>query len=384
MKMPPIFLAFFLLLISFPIYTFSQQTAEDFYRQGIELAKKGKLIRRLRHLTKLSKTNQIMQQAYLESSRSKSNNQRDLLGAFADIESALQINPQFAEAYFIRSRLRFVQNLELLKVKGGMNDEEFLPYVSKELEDLNSAINYGYKNKEIYLIRADIYSRSMREPQMALEDYTLALNFDPKDVMILSNRANIRQMLGDFAGAFEDVLQASLLAPDNIRFQTMLASILAKLGNSEKSLEQIDKLIQYLEKLPTHSQVENQIYNSTKLNLSEIYRVRAGIFHVRHDEVNEFADLAKSVEIAPNDVSYRIRAKIYANHDMFAQAVADFTKALEKAKNTGILFFERGNIYFELRKYDEALKDYESAAANDSGFKEPVIRMIEQIKKLRN
>lgn len=205
MKFNKNYLSLFLLLVIFPIFTYSQKTAEDFYRQGMELLGKHKHEEAIAALTEAIKLNSAYTEAYLERSRLRQNNQRDLKGALSDIETVLQLDPQLGAAYYERSQIRKSLFSELLEAKKKMSFEESLPYKKQELEDLSSAINYGYKNKQSYLMRAFMYWKIFGANQKALEDFTAAISYDPDDYDLYNTRSLVKRDLGGLPGAIADL-----------------------------------------------------------------------------------------------------------------------------------------------------------------------------------
>lgn len=278
--------------------------------------------------------------------------------------------------------------------------------------EITKAINVQTDNAELYLRRAQLYFDVGKHEAVAA-DASKAVALQPADKRTLLNavrllryvkkcgeslemldrfiaknaarddvfysRSHSKMCLADWAGAYEDLYQASELAPDNNMYRSTLAGMLARLGDSEQALEQFAKLIKFYERQYAKIKAANPKVTENH-SLSEVYRLRAGVHHVKNDTANEFADLVKFVEYEPKDTTYRQRAKIYLDHGMTGEAIADYTSALKNTLNPAIFRFERGDIYAEAGKYAEAIADYEEAA-RDAGLSESAQQRIAAAKR---
>ena len=117
--------------------------------------------------------------------------------------------------------------------------------------------------------------------------------------------------------------------------------------------------------------------------MARVYQTRAGVDHAKADDVAEFADLAKFIEYSPQEFSYRTRGKIYQDHRMYVEAIADYTEAIRLSPTNSVFLLERGDIYAEAKKYDEAVKDYEQSLKLDPTLKETVDQRINYVKTLK-
>ncbi len=214
--------------------------------------------------------------------------------------------------------------------------EKIIPYLQTELkkqpknENLLRLTGYQYlqlKNNELgeqyyrealavnpacgrcYLNIGRIYAQQ-NDFKKALNYLDKAVVADPKDELLLSNRAKIKEMSGDKFGALTDHNKAIAIAPTNADGYT-----------------------------------ERGIYN-----LNQKYAALA------------FADFNKAIALKPNSsYPYFYLSKIkYENNDL-ADALKDIDKAILSDDQQGRLFNFRGIIYSALKQYKNALENFSTA-----------------------
>lgn len=321
----------FLSLLSLGSFCFAQTAAEEFIKKSDEYLSENKLSEAIGELTK-----------------------------------AIALHPENADLYLRRADLNF-----------GVPD-----YEAAE-QDVNQALRLNPDDKPTILTAAKLLrnSRKCTEAKSLLDGF-IARQAASGDVFYARSHSKMR--LGDWFGAYEDMFTASELTPPEAplsnHYRTTLAGMLSKVGESDKALEQLGKLIKFYHERFMKQGVERGKFNPDH-TLSEVYRIRAGVYHAQKNESAEFADLAKSIEYNPLDFNYRIRAKIYADHEMYAEAAADYTQALKNTLNPAIFLFERGEIYVEMKRFDEAVKDFNEAVKKDASFKDLAERRIALIKQ---
>ena len=81
-------------------------------------------------------------------------------------------------------------------------------------------------------------------------------------------------------------------------------------------------------------------------------------------------------------MTYQMRADFYAKQKLYNEAVADLTKAIEtdSAQDAG-MFLRRGDVYYSMQKYAEAIKDYEQVLKQKSGLEKFAERKIASAKQ---
>jgi tetratricopeptide (TPR) repeat protein len=112
----------------------------------------------------------------------------DTHGAITDFSKAIEINPEFSNAYYYRSRVYFDISLVNTDVA---------------LEDINKAIDYN-ENSDYYVHRAAIYHH-LKQPDTALEDLNTAIELNPNSGHAHFNRGQLKEHeFGDLNGARQD------------------------------------------------------------------------------------------------------------------------------------------------------------------------------------
>lgn len=336
------------LCLSFSSVFAQQPTAEDYYKKGLEIIKTGRYKEAIPYFDKALQLNSQYVEALLERSRARSNNQADLQGAMADLNTLLQINPRHGEAYFERALVRNALFLEVLKKKETMSEEEAMPYHKEILEDLNSAINNGFQNKRSYSYRAEMWSRNFDNQADAVKDYTAALSFEPDDLYLLINRANAKRRNEDFQGAIEDLQEIVS------RYETA------------KNNPQTDA-----NKLGMMKGAAIMALN----NLSSSYAL---------DEKPDLQlwAIQKSLEIQPTDTGYAALARYQRIFGELDDALASYNKAIEMTDGKrGIYFMDRGIVLYLQGKTAEAEADFAKGLEIDPYLKNYNVKYFIEVSK---
>jgi tetratricopeptide (TPR) repeat protein len=312
-------------LTTFASSAFSQQTAEDFYNKGLAIIKSGRYKEAIPLFDEALKLNSNYVEALLERSRARSNNQTDLKGGLADIETILQIDPRHGEAYFERAVLRNAMILEMLKEKGSMSSEEILPFNQAVLEDLDAAIANGFKNKRSYTYRAETQAREFDNQDEAIKDYTEALKYDREETYLLINRSHAKRKNGDSQGAIDD----------------------------------LQEVVRRYDEAKTNSQTPAQKLGTLKGAAIMALNNLSSSFAMEERPDLQLWSIEKSIELQPTAMAYISLARhkmIYGNLD---DSIADYTKAIEMSNGKfGHYFMDRGIVYQLQGKLAEAEADF--------------------------
>ena len=95
------------------------------------------------------------------------------------------------------------------------------------IDDLNRALSHAPNRADILVLRASAH-RFLDQPEAALADIEAALSLDPDNAEGLLERGNLRRQAGNDAGARDDWLRVTRLAPDSPAAEAAQAN-LAKL-----------------------------------------------------------------------------------------------------------------------------------------------------------
>ena len=186
--------------------------------------------------------------------------ERDFEGAIENFDRAININPDYANAYNNRANVRH----ELGDEAGAIEDYTKAIWLNPYCEDFHNNLGIISSNSDDYrgarvahtraiqLNRryAQAYnSRGFARLQMgdvpgALKDFTQAIELNADDALAWNNRGDVYFLkLGYLQEARDDYTQAARLNPKNPKTFYNLGIIHSRLGNKEKALENYTKAI---------------------------------------------------------------------------------------------------------------------------------------------
>lgn len=186
-----------------------------------------------------SDTNQISEEAskYVRSAGKKAD-AGDYQGALVDLNQAIAIDPQFADAYNNRAFLKqnhlqdlkgaiadFRQAAKLYRAQGDKANftrvSNYLPTLGSATDRENSTTNVSAADSLTNLTKAKEYINSSerkyqaRDYQGALNDTNQAIALNPKLANAYALRAAVKRELQDYQGAITDYNRAIALDPKN-------------------------------------------------------------------------------------------------------------------------------------------------------------------------
>jgi tetratricopeptide (TPR) repeat protein len=127
---------------------------------------------------------------------------QDLQQSLSDFNQAIRLNPKDSDFYYNRASLK----------------QDELHDVPGALADYNQAISINPKYSYAYNNRAVLKKNSLDDIQGALADYNQAISINPQDSEVYYNRGVMkRDALDDYEGAIQDFTQT--ISIDNKRFE---------------------------------------------------------------------------------------------------------------------------------------------------------------------
>ena len=246
---------------------------------------------------------------------------QDYLGALAEYNRALKLNPNYVEAYSERGRLkenRFEDFQGALAdynraIQLKPNDPKL--YINRAIFKSSRAFNLKPNETIRYMNRADFTSSDLKYLQEALADYNRAIQLKPNDPELYTYRAHFKSFyLEDLQGALADYNRYVQLKPNDPGAYTVRASFKKfSLNDPQGALADSNRAIQL------------------KPNDPELYTDRAWLKESLEDLQGALADYNRSIQLKPNDsTAYRLRASFKAQKLKDLQGgLADFNRAVE-------------------------------------------------------
>ena len=320
---------------------------------------------------------------------------RDFKKAIEAYSRAIELDPKNAPAYYSRARIsdraQATQDYyKLLDIEPNDSGAHLLrAWTYKELEKDDLALQEfgkaierasGIKEKaEAYNDRGRYYSAIKQDENLAIQDFSRAIELDPKDGRGHVNRGQSYAALQrndlaiqDYNKAIEiDPKNASaysargwLLRPDKPELAVADFSRAIELDRNESSFYYLPRA-QVYEKLHNYDLAIRDYSKMLELEPDHIYvyNVRASLYAMvgRHDLALQ--DYSKTIELKPDQPSaYMDRGKYFAKYDKHTQAIKDYNMAV-KLKPDYDAYVGRGFSYFKLGDLKLALKDYDKAVA---------------------
>ena len=167
---------------------------------------------------------------------------RDYQGAIADFDRAIELNPNYFNAYIGRGNAR-----------DDSGDSR------GAIADYDRALKISPNNASAYYNRGVTRSR-LGDTQAALSDFTQALKINPNYASAYNNRGIARQSLGDSQGALADFEQA-------IKFNPNLPQAYGNRGNARERLGDKQGAIADIQKAAELFLQQGDKYNSVKARM---------------------------------------------------------------------------------------------------------------------
>lgn len=168
---------------------------------------------------------------------------------------------------------------------------------------------YPSTNEFAYNQRGSAYDVA-GQPQKALEDFSRAVEINPKYCDAYYNRSCANYELDRFDQAIEDCDRAIAVCPQ----------------------------------------------------FAPAYNNRGLAYGQKQNMAQALSDISRAIELSPLDPNfYYNRATTYRQLEAFSQALADFNRALELDPNYAEAYFYRGHTYYQMGDPERALADVQSA-----------------------
>lgn len=363
------------LLLVFTASTFAQRTAEDYVSASKSHLQNRDLDGALASLNKAIELNPGLAVAYLER-HSIYILKGALDSALGDLNKAILIDPEIKQAYAARGRVRMMKN-----------------DVNGALSDFDNAIARGERSDEVYSARANL--RIMTQDfEGAISDFNIAISMNPKRIGHTLGRGLARSRSGDEAGALADYTsiidsfeqgerdrQAAGKSERSATPFDITSPVIsgpeyptgkregASKGETSPGVTKTDAIVAMrLDTGPGMTREKMEYLPS----VAGAYLNRASIYGKRGDSDAALSDLNKSIIIEPFFGAFYDRGKELRKRGDLSAATADFTKAIELQPRMAWSYLERGTTLLRLGREDEAERDFAQTLALEPRLKTTV------------
>jgi tetratricopeptide (TPR) repeat protein len=269
------------------------------------------------------------------------------------------------------------------------------------LDVLNKAIEVNPSSKDNYVARA-AYFRKVAKYEEAIQDFTKALEIDPNDTDILSNRGiTFVNGLEQFDEGIKDFSRMIELNPKLTGAYNGRAYTYRRMDKNQEAVEDYKKIIEldpketwnYQQLAGTYDAMKN--FEMSANTYSELIKMKptAQFFNGRGWALSNagkfkeaMPDFDKALELDPqNGGFYKNRGNAKNKLGLYSSALEDLKIAVEKKTEVHYkALSNKGDSYFGLGKYKEALENYEEALKVKSDFQEAIDGKQKAEAKLKN
>ncbi|TSA57877.1 tetratricopeptide repeat protein [bacterium] len=356
-----------------------------------------------------SETEQEYQQHFVQGNAYLDQEQWD--EAIAEYTKAIELNPEFADAYASRAVAYYEKYKQRLEAGCDWQGGSLVNDCDRALE-LDPSIQLDPRLANAYVQLGNCYLEwgvewGNWEPDKAIAYYTRAMEIDPT-ITIASNvkpelaeayyRRGHRELeyldaykhdydqglrpvsdrIDRYSKAVADYIRAMELDPTiSPWLNSWLASAYYGRGIQYSMCGETDKAAADFAKAVELAPDEAEFHQS---QLAEAYYSRGMNHHKYWNPDEAISDYTKAIEINPTNGNYYYsRGDVYyvlADYywdagqvskevDSYNKAIADFTRAIELGIESARIYNYRGNCYGAIDDYDKAIADYSSAIELD-------------------
>ena len=215
---------------------------------------------------------------------------------------------------------------------------QFLGKFELAIEDYTNALNIDPDNVETIIRRGQAYFSCGGKNAEAVKDFKAAIKRDRGNDQALYHLANTRFDDKEYQLALRDIRRAIESSPRNVRYYGLYADILQKLGQHEGVIEALDR--------------------ATLLDSTDpvTYQKRGHVHFLRRNFVSAISDFTRSLELSPNQPEVALtRGQAYLKADQPQQAIEDFERVLQQNISNSRAFSGRAAALAVQGKHEYAL-----------------------------
>ena len=251
---------------------------------------------------------------------------KEYKAAITDYDKAIELNPNFTEAYSKRGNVKF-----------------FLQEYQEAILDYDKAIELNPNYYKAYSNRA-VSKQELKDYKGAIADFDKAIELNPKYALFYSNRGDLKYTLSQYKEAIVDFDKAIELDPNFTRAYYHRGYTKQELKEYKEAIVDFDKAIEL------------------NPNLSPPYNNRGNAKQELKEYENAIADYNKAIELNPNFTeAYNNRANAKYNLKEYENAITDYDKAIELNPNLIEAYNNKSIAAKKLQEYKDSAVDYNKA-----------------------
>jgi tetratricopeptide (TPR) repeat protein len=217
----------------------------------------------------------------------------------------------------------------------------------KAIDAFSRAIVLKPKESSFYAFRADVYGRAGKFDKAALS-INEGLKYDPKSRSCLYERAYLKELRKDRAGALQEFDRLIKQFPDFMQARKERASIYEEKGDYEKALADYDKLVEI-------------VSDSTSKILEKAVRKAQAA-----DALGGAMEMTEALEFYPEKIYFlRKRSEAYRSLHKYAEAMNDADYAIALAPGDALAVLQRGYVEFSMDHSADAIADFKKVLQID-------------------
>jgi tetratricopeptide (TPR) repeat protein len=254
--------------------------------------------------------------------------QRDDEKRLADLNRAIELQPQLPEYLRLRGNYLYLE-------------EKF----DEALADIDQALKLEPDHAATNELRGMILL-GLEKYDEALESFNRATELVPESALPYQHRGELFRQKGDLQRALEQLTKALELAPENVAALWVRAGVLYELKQVDRALDDIEKAIQLQPQLVHPYLMKAEIYAATD----------------RLDEA--IGQLERLIQMSPGNVPLASRlGSFYLLAGRPRKGIEMLTQVIDEDPNNFVALRDRADAYLSIGEHSEAIADFERALA---------------------
>lgn len=221
--------------------------------------------------------------------------------------------------------------------------------IKEAIDDFNQAIQLSPENATVYNNRGNALM-DLGHPDEAIKDFDRAITLSANYGAAYNNRGNARATMGQYKPAFGDFRKAVELMPESAVPFNGRGKAHAELNRYHAAIRDFSRAISLDAKYMAAYQ------NRAAANLA-IGKYR--------EAAEDASQVLESQGEQPSPELLLLRGTALAGEKKFNQAVEDLNKAAELKPELVDTYIERGMLFMQLRRHDDAIGDFTRAVQLD-------------------